>query len=120
MLATGLHSPTTFQVLALAAAIIFEFASFIIVMPRMRPRGERAVVSATMGIVGLHFLIMIPAFGVLIGLMAVGCTLNAAAFATLPRYAVGVAWFVDGFLKLTFGLAMVATSPAVYVHVVSR
>jgi hypothetical protein len=105
---------------ALAAAIIFEFASFIIVMPRMRPRGERAVVSATMGIVGLHFLIMIPAFGVLIGLVAVACTLNAAAFATLARYAVGVAWFVDGFLKLTLGLAMVATSPAVYVHVVSR
>ena len=82
-------------------------------MPRLRPKGERAVVAATMGIVGLHFLIMIPAFGFLIGLMGVACTLNATAFVTLSRYPTDVAWFMDGFLKLTLGLAMVATSPAV-------
>jgi hypothetical protein len=115
MFARGLHSPTTLQLLALAVAIVFEFASFIVVMPRMRPRGERAVVSATMGIVGLHFLIMIPAFGVLIGLLALGCILNAGVFATLSRYPTGAAWFVDGSFKLTLGLAMVATSPTVYV-----
>ena len=114
LLAKGLHSPTTFQLVALAAAIVFEFVALIVVMPRIRPKGERAVVSATMGIVGLHFLIMIPAFGFLIGLMALGCTLNAAALATLSRYALGVAWFVDGVVKLTLGLAMLATSPVFY------
>lgn len=98
--------------MALAAAITFEVPGSIL-MPLMRPRGERAEVAAMLGIVGLHFLIIIPAFGFLIGLMALGCTLNAAAFATLSRYPIGVAWFVDGFFKLTLGLVMVATSPAV-------
>lgn len=114
LLATGLHSPTRVQLVALAIAIVFEFAGFIIVMPRMRPRGERPVLIATMTIVGLHFLIMIPAFGLLIGLMGAACTLNAAASFVFTRYPIGTAWLVDGAIKLALGLAMVATSPAVY------
>ena len=112
-LGEGLHAPTKLQLMALVAAIAFEVAGFIVVIPLMRPKGERAEVASTLGIVGLHFLIMIPAFGFLIGLMALGCTLNTAVLVTLPRYPTGVAWFVDGFLKLTLGLVMVATSPAI-------
>jgi hypothetical protein len=36
-------------------------------MPIMRSRSERATISATLGIVGAHFLVMLPAFGPLIG-----------------------------------------------------
>jgi hypothetical protein len=111
ILSTGLHAPTLLQVSFLALAIALGIAGFRYLMPIMRSRGERAMVSATLGIVGAHFLVMLPTFGPLIGGLGLACTLNAAGLWCISTYRVGLAWFVDGCLKLAFGTAMIATSP---------
>jgi hypothetical protein len=111
ILSTGLHTPTRLQVSFLALAIVLEIAGFRYLMPIVRPRGESAMLSATLGIVGAHFLVMLPTFGPLIGGLGLGCTLNAAGLWRISTYRVGLAWFVDGCLKLAFGTAMIATSP---------
>jgi hypothetical protein len=110
-LSNGLHSPSFFQVSFLALAIVLEIAGFRYVMPAVRLRGERATLSATLGIVGAHFLVMLPAFGPLIGALGLACTLNAVGFWLLFAYRTGVAWLIDGCLKLLLGIAMIATSP---------
>ena len=111
ILSAGLRTPSFLQVSFLALAIILEITGFRYLMPIMHPRGERATVSATLGIVGAHFLVMLPAFGPLIGGLGLGCTLNAAAIWRISAYRTGFAWFVDGCLKLAVGTAMIATSP---------
>jgi hypothetical protein len=111
-LAHGLHPPTMLQVGSLVLAIVLEIAAFRFFMPNVRRRGDRATYGATMGIVGAHFFVMLPAFGPLIGMLGLACTLNAAAFWRLSRYPASAGWFVDGCSKLVFGLAMLATSPA--------
>ena len=111
ILSRGLHSPNLLQVSFLALAIFLEIAGFLYLMPVVRPRGERATLSATLGIVGAHFLVMLPAFGPLIGALGLACTLNAVGFWRLFAYRAGLAWFVDGCLKLLLGMAMIATSP---------
>ena len=114
ILSTGLHAPTLLQVSSLALAIVLEIAGFRYLMPVMRSRGERATVSATLGIVGAHFLVMLPAFGPLIGGLGLACTVNAAGLWRFSAYRAGFAWFVDGCLKLAFGTAMIATSPILF------
>ena len=111
ILSTGLHTPSLLQVSFLALAIVLEIAGFRYLMPIMQPCGKRAMLSSTLGIVGAHFLVMLPAFGPLIGGLRIGCTLNAAAFWRISAYRAGFAWFVDGCLKLAVGTAMIATSP---------
>jgi|SRR6516225_7433460 hypothetical protein len=111
ILSTGLHSPSFLQVSFLALAIVLEIAGFRYLMPIMHPRGERATLAAALGIVGAHFLVMLPAFGPLIGGLGLACTLNAAALSRISAYRAGFAWFVDGCLKLAVGTVMIATSP---------
>ena len=113
ILGSGLHPPSFLQVSFLALAIVLEIAGFRYLMPAVRPRGERATLSATLGIVGAHFLVMLPAFGPLIGALGLVCTLNAVGFWLLFAYRAGFAWLVDGCLKLLLGIAMIATSPLV-------
>ena len=111
ILSRGLHSPSLLQVGFLALAIFLEIAGFRYLMPTVRPRGERATLSATLGIVGAHFVVMLPAFGPLIGALGLACTLNAIGFWRFCAYRASFAWFVDGCLKLLLGMAMIATSP---------
>ncbi len=100
-------APTTLQLGALIAAIVVEFVAFPLVMPRVRPRGERAVAVATLAIVGGHFVIMRPALGPLVGVLGAVCVVNAVLLARVPGYGVRAAWAVDGVAKLAFGVAMV-------------
>jgi len=111
ILSTGLHAPGFLQVSFLVLAIVLEIAGFRYLMPIMQRRDERATLTATLGIVGAHFMVMLPAFGPLIGGLGLGCTLNAAALWRISAYRAGFAWFVDGCLKVVFGTAMIATSP---------
>jgi hypothetical protein len=101
-------APTMLQLGALVAAIVVEFAAFPLVMPRVRPRGERAVAVATLAIVGAHFFVMLPALGPLVALLGLVCMVNAGALARVPGYGVRAAWGIDGLAKVGFGVAMVA------------
>lgn len=101
-------APTPPQLAALIAAIVVEFAAFPLIMPRVRPHGERAVAVATLAIVGAHFFVMAPALGPLAGVLGVGCLINAWLLRRDARYGVRAAWMTDGMLKLWLGVAMVA------------
>ena len=112
-LAVGLSRPTRIQLESLILAIVLEVIAFVLVMPRARPHGERAVTIATLGIVGAHFLVMTPAFGPLIAVLGLLCAVNAATAWKRPAYSSGAAWLADGVLKLAFGAMLLATSPLV-------
>ena len=110
-LALGLPHPTATQVGALVLAIALEIIAFVVILPRARPRGERAAIVATLAIVGCHFVVMLPAFGPLVGALGVLCALNAALLWKRARYGLETAWVVDGAMKLAVGALLVATSP---------
>jgi hypothetical protein len=107
--------PTRFQALALMVAIALELAAFSFLMRPLHRRGERAVVAGTLAIVGAHFIVMWPAFGPLIGVLGIACCVNAAA-AWFTSYSLRAAWFIDGVLKLAFGLAMAWPAFAPYIN----
>jgi hypothetical protein len=109
--AAGLGPPSQFQVGSLVLAVVLEVAAFATFMPKLSVRGERAVLLGTLAIVGVHFIVMLPAFGPLIGALGALCALNAAAAWPAPFYPSGAVWFVDGVLKLGFGAMMLLTSP---------
>jgi hypothetical protein len=109
--APALPAPSSIQIAALVLAIGFEVAAFILVLPLAGARGgERAVVIATLAIVGAHFTIMLPVFGPLIAIIGLACLANAALAAAAVGYGERAAWFVDGVIKVSGGLAM--ASPA--------
>jgi hypothetical protein len=111
-LAAGLPPPTTLQIGSLVAAIVVEFVAFLTLMPRIRVRGQKAVLGSTLAIVGAHFLIMLPAFGSVIALIGTLCVANAAAAWRWAQYRIEIAWLIDGLIKLCGGLILVTTSPA--------
>ncbi len=111
-LVVGLPPPTELQVGSLIAAIIVEFIAFVILMPRIRVRGQRAVLASTLAIVGAHFFIMLPAFGSLIALVGSLCVANATAAWRWTGYRTDISWLIDGLIKLGGGLLLVITSPA--------
>jgi hypothetical protein len=82
-------------------------------MPRVRARGQRAVLVLTLAIVGAHFFIMLPAFGSLIALVATLCVANAAAAWRWAYYRTEIAWLIDGLIKLGGGVLLVTTSPTI-------
>lgn len=110
-LAAGLPPPTKLQIGSLVVAIVVEFLAFLTLMPRIRKRGQRAVLVSTLAIVGAHFLIMFPAFGSWIALVGTLCVANAAATWRWPDYRTEKAWLIDGLIKLSGGLLLVMTSP---------
>lgn len=108
----GLPPPSVVQIAFFAAAIVAEAVAFRLVMPRVRPLGERALLLASLAIVGAHFLIMIPTFGVPILALGLLCLANAGVAWRTQSYPISAAWFVDGVFKVGIGLVMLLASPA--------
>lgn len=108
----GLPPPSTAQVAFFVAAIVAEVIAFRVAMPRVRPAGLRPTLLVTLAIVGGHFLVMVPAFGLPILVLALLCLGNAATAWRMPAYPVSAAWFVDGLFKTCVGVAMWLASPA--------
>lgn len=107
----GLPPPTLVQVIFFAMAIVAEVVAFRVFIPRLRTLGDRGVLAGTLGIVGAHFLIMVPTFGAPIFLLAVLCLANASVAYKASMYPVSSAWLVDGVFKMAVGSVMVMASP---------
>lgn len=91
--------PSALQLWSLAIAIA-------IVAPRAARHGERAATAATLAIVGVHFLILTPAFGPPIVALGAATIANADVGARMPAYPTPALWAVDGALKVAFCAAM--------------
>ena len=100
-------SPTRLQVGSLVLAILVEMAAIPLVLKRFPgiPARERTLVILL--IVGLHFFIMLPAFGGAIGLLGVLCLCNVAWAHWHTRYQTPAVSTADGILKAAVGLLMV-------------
>jgi hypothetical protein len=110
-LAVGLPAPSHLQVISLVLAIVLEIILFVVLMPLARRRGERAVLVATLAIVGVHFWVMAPAFGPVIAVLGTLCLLNAAIAWRESSYRIEAAWFLDGAMKVGAGILLITTSP---------
>jgi hypothetical protein len=105
-LAAPFGIPTTVQIASLIVAVLLEGVALAWAIRRFSPRGERAMTIAVLAVVGAHFVLMAPAFGPLIVLLAVLTVSNALAGARFLNYPLQTLWAVDGFFKFALGLAM--------------
>jgi hypothetical protein len=95
--------PTMAQIVWLAAAVLAEVVLLAVLIRRVAPRGERAVMLTTLGIVAAHFLPMAPAFGPTMILLGMLCAANVLFAAGVKRYSLRAVWAVDGALKAAIG-----------------
>lgn len=98
--------PSAFQLGALAAAIAFEVVAIAVAGRAFARRGERVFTLFLLGIIGLHFFIMAPAFGPPIAGLGALTIVNVSVGAWMPRYDLSALWLADGALKFAAGAAM--------------
>lgn len=65
----------------------------------------------TLAIVGIHFLVLLPAFGLVIVLLGSLSLLNAAIAWRHLFYRVEAAWALDDAMKVAAGVSLIMTSP---------
>jgi hypothetical protein len=104
--------PALVQVVSLVVAILVEIVGIVLVNSKLRARGERTLVLATLLVVGIHFLLMAPAFGpwiVLLGACSIG---NAVVgLRSAPTRPWALFWAVDGGLKVAVGSVLLLIAP---------
>jgi hypothetical protein len=110
-ISAGLPAPTTFAIGALVFAVALEVALFPLVIRRLWPKGQSAVMQGSLALVGAHFLLMAPAFGPPIFVLGLLCMLNAAVAMMSRAIPDSLAWGSDGLLKMALGAVMLHGSP---------
>ncbi|MEX0645820.1 MAG: DUF6609 family protein, partial [Parvularculaceae bacterium] len=96
--------PTTLAIASLAAAVAFEALLIGALISRFKTERGRTIWVLT--IVGAHFVIMAPAFGPLIVLLGLLCTVNAISGLFGAAYSLPKLWAADGAFKIAVGAAM--------------
>jgi hypothetical protein len=106
-LTAPLGMPTRFQIGVLIFAVVVEFA-LIVLLPRFfPPRNEAGFQILVLLSVGIHFLIMIPAFGPQIAVLGLLTIVNAGiGIWKTPQIRFQNIWGIDGILKLVIGTLM--------------
>lgn len=100
-------APTVLQIAALAIAVAVEALMIATFGKYFRRGGSRSYELGMLFIVGLHFLPMGVAFGPVIGLLGLGCTLNAGHGLWIDRNHPSAAyWGIDGLMKVGAGALM--------------
>jgi hypothetical protein len=107
----GLHAPSNLQVIAVIVAILFEAAAIAFVRTAWRVRTDNTPPLAILLIVGLHFVIMTPAMGPIIGIMGLAGVANAGLGLASKGASLRLLWFTDGLIKLAGGAALILLSP---------
>lgn len=99
-------APTRLQVASLVVAVLLESVALVWAIRRFARSGERTVTIAVLVVVGAHFVLMAPAFGPLIVLLAIFAIAHAVAGLHFQTYPLNRLWAVDGALKLAIGAVM--------------
>jgi hypothetical protein len=110
LLAQGHGNPTTFQVDALIFAIAIEMAVLPFLRRWLKPKGLRTFLLGILTLVGAHFILMAPAFGVLIVLLGLLTMANALAGLKYPAISFDPFWALDGGLKVTLGALLLGSA----------
>lgn len=111
VLLPGLHGVTQFQVAAVIVAILFEVVAIVFVRRVWRTRSDNLTPLAILLIVGLHFVIMTPGMGPIIGIMGLAGVLNAGVGLIWKGVPLRLLWFTDGLIKLAGGAVLILLSP---------
>jgi hypothetical protein len=110
LLAQGHANPTAFQVDALIFAIAIEMAVLPFLRRWLKPKGLRTFLLGILALVGAHFILMAPAFGVLIVLLGSLTLANALAGLKYPAISLDLLWALDGGLKFALGALLLGSA----------
>lgn len=112
LLPPPLPPPPAAHAAALVLAIVVEVGLILFVLRRFGDDEQRLILGILIA-VGLHFFIMIPAFGRPMGWLAVLTVINGALAWRMPRqYPRLPACVMDSLLKIGFGAWMVRATTA--------
>lgn len=107
----GIGHPAWWQWAVLGVAVLVEGYLVSLVAQRY-DFGTREFWLAMLFVVGVHFLLLTFSHGPVCGLLGVLCMANALVVARVPAMSVGLAWSVDGTLKIVAGVVMIAITLA--------
>jgi hypothetical protein len=105
-LAAPFGPPDLVQVVSLIVAVAVEFIVLMPVLRAWRAHDERHTTLAILTIVGGHFVLMAPAFGPLVVLLAGASVLNTLTGLLWRGYGLAWLWGLDGLLKAATGTLM--------------
>jgi hypothetical protein len=109
LLARGHGNPTALQIDALIFAIAIEMAVLPFLRRWLKPKGIRTFLLGILTLVGAHFLLMAPAFGVLIVSLGLLTMANALTGLRYPGISFRLLWALDGGLKIGLGALLLGS-----------
>ena len=101
--------PTVLQVVSLVVAVVVEIVGIVWANATLRSKGERTLILVTLLVVGVHFLLMAPAFGPMFVVLG-ACSIGNATVGLRSR-PWSLFWAVDGGLKAAVGAVMLLIAP---------
>lgn len=105
-LAAPYGAPSLIQVVSLGIAVALEMILLVRGLSASRSLDDRETMLSILTIVGAHFVLMAPAFGPLMMVLAGASVLNVLLALTLRAYAGPLVWAIDGALKAGVGALM--------------
>jgi hypothetical protein len=117
LLAQGHGNPTAWQVDALIFAIVIEMALLPFLRRWLKPKGFRTFLLGILTLVGAHFILMAPAFGVLIVVLGFLTMANALAGLKYPALPFDLLWALDGSLKVALGALLLGSAHLPPLHI---
>lgn len=105
-LAAPYGAPTLVHVASLGIAVALEMILLVSVLGARRSADDREAMLSVLTIVGAHFVLMSPAFGPLMMVLAGASVLNVLVALLMRAYPSVLVWAVDGALKAGVGALM--------------
>ncbi len=105
-LAAPYGAPSLIQLASLAIAVALEMILLVRALSSSRAYEDRETMLAILTIVGAHFVLMSPAFGPLMIVLAGASVLNVLLALLVRTYASPLVWAIDGALKAGVGALM--------------
>ncbi|MBP6014553.1 MAG: hypothetical protein KBA31_20160 [Alphaproteobacteria bacterium] len=105
-LAAPYGAPSLVQIASLGIAVALEMILLVRILRVRRSADDREMMLSILTIVGAHFVLMSPAFGPLMMVLAGASVLNVFLALVMRTYPSPLVWAVDGALKGGVGVLM--------------